>query len=62
MKAMNDDMPKVNLCACTGFSLWYRTDDEQIYVCVCGHPNSEHIARLLDCTGDVVILPARQET
>lgn len=51
MTEMSHDEPRVDLCSCDGFSLWY--DDDGVLVCACGHPAEEHLDQRGSCTGKV---------
>lgn len=49
-------MPEV-LCLCDEFELWYIDDslpEEDLGVCKCGHPSTEHLNFLRACTGILV--------
>lgn len=50
-------MPEI-LCLCDEFELWYIDDtipeEEDVDVCKCGHPSSEHLRFLRACTGILV--------
>lgn len=49
------DEPRIDLCACHGFRLWYHEQDR---VCRCGHRDTEHLDGRGSCTGEIEVLPA----
>jgi hypothetical protein len=50
------DEPRVDLCTCDHFVLWYVQDEDgpPLPVCRCGHPDVEHIELDAMCIGTLV--------
>lgn len=50
-------MSGLYFCSCECFELWYVGDDTGVRVCMCGHPDIEHVDNTKTCLGEVLIVP-----
>lgn len=58
MSAMTD-APRLDLCACGKFVLWYEESTEEAHsyvVCRCGHRDVEHLDGHGSCTGKIEVI------